>query len=139
MNNSINKLYNTQMNLASDLSNFFENVSHLSKPQLKIIPYIILGMIESESVVTTDIVKKLKGDFSYVMPSSTIRRLERFFNNTKFNVYSFYDDIISYTISNYSLKDKNVYISIDHMFCRDKFTILFFSLKVDKQRYPNLL
>ena len=127
------------MNIASDLSKFFKNVSNLSKPQLKIIPYIILGMIESESVVTTDIVKKLKGDFSYVMPSSTIRRLERFFNNSKFNVYSFYDNIISYTISNYKLETKNVYVSIDHMFCRDDFTILFFALKVDKQRYSPLV
>lgn len=139
MNNSMNELYNTQINLASDLAIFFENISNISKPQLKIIPYIILGMIESESVVTTDIVKKLKGDFSSVMLSSTIRRFERFFNNSRFDVYSFYDNIISYTISNYKLKDKNVYISIDHMFCRDKFTVLFFSLKVDKQRYSNLV
>ena len=135
----MSKFYNTQMNIASHLSKFFKNVSNLSKPQLKIIPYIILGMIEAESVVTTDIVKKLKGDFSSVMPSSTIRRLERFFNNSKFDVYSFYDNIISHTISNYNLKEKNVYISIDHMFCRDDFTILFFSLKVDKQRYSTLV
>ena len=135
----MSKFYNTQMDIASNLSKFFKKVSNLSKPQLKIIPYIILGMIEAESVVTTDIVKKLKGDFSSVMPSSTIRRFERFFNNSKFDVYSFYDNIISYTISNYNFKDKNVYISIDHMFCRDDFTILFFSLKVDKQRYSSLV
>ena len=52
------KLYNTQANLASNLSKFFKNVfPNISKPHLKIIPFIILGMIESESVVTTDIVK----------------------------------------------------------------------------------
>lgn len=135
----MNKLYNTQTNLASSLSKFFKNVSNLSKPQLNIIPYIILGMIEAESVVTSDIVKKLKGHFSSVLPSSTIRRLERFFNNSKFNVYDFYNDIISNTISNYNPKNKNIYISIDHMFCRDAFTILFFSLKIDKQRYSHLV
>ena len=136
----MNKLYNTQKNIASDLSKFFKNVSsNLSKPQLKIIPYIILGMVESESVVTTDIVKKLKGDFSSVNPFSTVRRLERFFNNPKFNVYDLYDKIISNTISNYNPKNKNIYISIDHMFCRDAFTILFFSLKVDKQRHSSLV
>ena len=134
------KLYNTQMNLASDLSKFFKNVvQNISKPQLKIIPYIILGMIEAESVVTTDIVKKLKGNFSYVNPFSTVRRLERFFNNPKFNVYDFYNDIISNVISNYKPKNKKIYISIDHMFCRDAFTVLFFSMKIDKQRYSNLV
>ncbi len=41
----MNKLYNTQKNLASDLAKFFKKVSNVTKPQLKIIPYIILGMI----------------------------------------------------------------------------------------------
>ena len=59
----MNKLYNTQKNIARDLAKFFKKVSSITKPQLKIIPYIILGMIESESVVTADIVKKLKGNF----------------------------------------------------------------------------
>ena len=136
----MNKFYNTQKNLASDLAKFFKKVSYnISKPQLKIIPYIILGMIEAESVVTTDIVKKLKGNFSSVNPSSTVRRLERFFNNSKFDVYHFYDNIISNVISNYNPKNKEIYISIDHMFCRDSFTVLFFSLKVDKQRYSSLV
>ena len=127
------------MNLSSTLSKFFKKVSNLSKPQLKIIPYIILGMIEAESVVTTDIVKKLKGDFSLVNPLSTVRRLERFFNNDKFDVYNFYDAIIYNTISKYNPKNKKIYISIDHMFCRDAFTVLFFSLKIDKQRYSSLV
>lgn len=95
----MNKLYNTQKNLASDLAKFFKKVSNVTKPQLKIIPYIILGMIEAESVVTADIVKKLKGNFLKVFPASTTRRLERFFNNPKFNVYKFYDEIIREVIN----------------------------------------
>lgn len=126
--------YNTQMKLSSDLTKFFKKVySKLTKPQLKIIPNIILGMVEAESVVTTDIVKKLKGDFSYVSPFSTVRRLERFFNNPKFNVYDFYKSIISNVISSYYPRGK-IYISFDHMYCRDAFTVLLFSLKVGKQR-----
>lgn len=141
----MNKLYNTQKNIARDLINFFEKVTtlskpqkkiipYLSKPQKKIIPYIILGMIEAESVVTTDIVKKLKGKFSLVNPFSTIRRLERIFNNDKFDVYKLYENIISYVISNYNPKNKEVHICVDHMYCKDKFTVLSFSLKIDKQR-----
>lgn len=134
------KLYNTQANLASDLSNFFKNVvPNISKPHLKIVPYIILGMVQSESVVTPDIVKTFKGDFSFVNPFSSIRRLERFFNNTNFNIYNFYNAIIKHVISNYKLKNKNVYISFDHMFCRDSFTIFLISLRIGKQRHSSLV
>lgn len=130
----MNKLYNTQKNIARDLAKYFEEVTNIKKPQLKLIPYIILGMIESESVVTNDIVKKLKGDFSFVNPFSTVRRLERFFNNQRFDVYKFYQGIISNTLSKYKPQNKKVHVSIDHMYCRDDFTILVFSMKIDKQR-----
>lgn len=136
----MNLLYNTQVSLASDLAKFFKFVSpSISKPHLKIIPFIVLGMIQSESVVTSDIVKMLKGDFSLVSPSSSIRRLERFFNNPKFDVYNFYHSIIFHVISNFKSKNNNVYISFDHMFCRDSFTIFLFSLKIGKQRHPSLV
>ena len=50
----MNRLYNTQENIARDLAKFFEKVTDVTKPQLKLLPYIILGMIEAESVVTMD-------------------------------------------------------------------------------------
>lgn len=130
----MSKLYNTQENLASNLKKYFKKVTNITKPQLKIIPYIILGMIEAESVVRTDIVKKLKGDFSKVNQSSTERRLERFFNNEKFDVYEFYDEFIKDIINNYQIDKKEIHVTMDHMFCRDDFTILVFSMKIDKQR-----
>ena len=131
------KLYNTQATISSDLSNYFKKVCpYISKPHLKLISPIILGMIESESVVTTDIIKKSKGDFSFVNPFSTVRRLERFFNNTKFDIYHFYDSIINDIISNYKLKNHKVYIAFDHMYSKDKFTILLFSLRIGKQGIP---
>ena len=131
------QLYNTQTNIASDLNNFFNLINNnLSKPQLKLISPIILGMIEAESIVTTDIVKKLKGDFSYVKPSSTIRRLERFFNNPKFNIYDLYDSVISHIVNNFKMDDPKVHISFDHTFCRDDFTVLTFSLRIGKQGIP---
>jgi len=68
----MNKLYNTQTNIASNLNNFFISIdAKLSKPQLKLVFPIILGMIESESIVTTDIVKKLKGGFPKFNPVQT--------------------------------------------------------------------
>lgn len=131
------KLYNTQSILTRDLSNYFKKVSpNLSKPHLKLIAPIIIGMINSESVVTTDIVKKLKDNFLDVSPNSTVRRLERFFNNQKFDPYSFYSSIINNVISSYKFKNSNVYISFDHMFCKDSFTTFLLSLRIGKQGIP---
>lgn len=135
----MSKLYNTQENLARDLAKFFEKVTDITKPQLKIIPYVILGMIEAESVVTADIVKKLKGNFSNVFPSSTTRRLERFFNNPRFDVYKFYDEIIRNVINQYKISKKEIHVTMDHMYCRDDFTILVFSMRVGKQRNTTMV
>ena len=35
--------------------------------------------------------------------------------------------------------DNKIHISFDHMFCKDKFTILLFSLRIGKQRHPSLV
>ena len=131
------KLYNSYSQITSDLSKFFKSIfPTISKPHLKIIPDIIIGMIKAESVVTTDIIKKINDPWSNVQPSSIERRFERFFNNDKFFSYDFYDSIIKHIIKNYKLKNNNVYISFDHMYCRDKFTIFLLSLRIGKQGFP---
>ncbi len=59
------KLYNSQEQITSELSKFLQDVvPNISKPHFKIIPDIIFGMIKSESIVTTDIIKKLSYHFS---------------------------------------------------------------------------
>ena len=51
------KLYNSQSQISSDLSKLFKNIfPTISKPHLKIVPDIIIGMIKAESVVTTNII-----------------------------------------------------------------------------------
>jgi hypothetical protein len=94
-------------------------------------------MISAESVVTSDISRKLKDDFSFVHLESIERRFRRFFKSFSSISYSLFEAFISYIISNFSIKhsDKIVNISFDHMFCKDKFTILLFSLRIGKQRY----
>ena len=134
------KLYNSQSQITSDLSNFFKKVFPIiSKPHLKNSTDIILGLIKSESVVTSDIIKKLKFPFSDVQLSSIERRLQRFFNNSSFDSYAFYSSIISYVIDHYKLKNNNVYIAFDHMYCKDSFTVLLFSLRIGKQRHSSLV
>ncbi len=134
----MNKLYYTQKEIASGIVDFLKKVGITKKTQLKIIPFIVIGMIVSESVVTSDIAKKLKDEFSLVQHASVIKRIYRFFNNKIFDIYHFYDLVISFVIKNFKIKhpDNKVFISFDHMFCKNHFTILMFSLRIGKQSIP---
>ena len=134
------KSYYNQEKIASSFYKFFSKFS-LSKPHLKSLCYVIIGMIVAESVVTSDFSRKLKDDFSLIQLESIERRFRRFFKSFSSSAYSFYESFISYVISHFcgGHLDKNVHISFDHMFCKDKFTILFFSLRIGKQRYSSVV
>ena len=135
------KRYYNQEKIASNLRNFFRKFS-LSKPHLKSLSYIIIGMISAESVVTSDISRKLKDDFSLIKLESIERRFRRFFKSFSSLAYSFYELFISHVISRFCKlhhSSSNIHISFDHMFCKDKFTILLFSLRIGKQRYSYLV
>lgn len=135
------KAYYNQQKISSSLQKFFNKISSISKPHLQNISFIITGMIVAESVVASDISRKLKDDFSLVHLESIERRFRRFFQSFSSIAYSFYDSFISSIISNFHLKnsDNKIHISFDHMFCKQKFTILLFSLRIGKQRYPSLV
>lgn len=93
--------------LARGLSQFLQlAIPDIRKTQLKIIPFIIIGMLLAESVVASDIAKRLKDEFSEIQHESVVRRITRFFTNKLFNPYDFYDKIIHYVISNYKKKHK---------------------------------
>lgn len=134
------KAYYNQEKISSSLRDFFKFFS-ISKPCLKSISYIITGMISAESVVTSDISRKLKDSFSLIHLESIERKFRRFFNSFSSIDYSFYEAFISLIISKFSPKhsDNIINISFDHMFCKDKFTILLFSLRIGKQRYSYLV
>lgn len=87
----MNKLYNTQEKITNEIREFLKNnIPNLRKTQLNIIPEILFGMIASESVVSTDIAKCLKNEFSYVQLESVQRRIRRFFNNDLFDSEAFF-------------------------------------------------
>ena len=135
----MNKVYNTQEEIASKIKEFLLDVNpNIRKTQLKIIPFISLGMILSESAVASDIAKTLKDDFSLIQHESVIRRIKRLFKNKLFNPYKFYDDIIKYIISNYKPKhsDKRIHITFDHMFSHDNYTVFMITMRVGKQGIP---
>ena len=102
----MNKVYNTQEQIANKLKEFLlKSNPDIRKTQLKIIPYVSIGIILSESSVVSDIAKNLKDDFSLVQHESVIRRIKRLFKNKLFDPYKFYDNVISNTfyMSNDSL------------------------------------
>lgn len=76
----MNLIYNNQEEIATKIKEFLLKVfPDIRKTQIKIIPYIVLGMILSESTVASDISKELKGDFSLIQHDSVIKRIKRFF------------------------------------------------------------
>lgn len=83
------KEYYNQEKISSSLSNFFQKIFNLSVPHLKVISFIISGIVSAESVVTSDIAKKLKDDFSLVLLESVERRFRRFFNSFSSFAYFF--------------------------------------------------
>lgn len=132
------KSYYTQDKISSSFRKFFSNFLSLSVPIIKNLSFIITGMIAAESVVTSDFSRKLKDDFSLIHLESIERRFRRFFFSFSSLAYSFYSSFVSFIISKYSVKhsDNKVHISLDHMFCKEKFTILLFSLRIGRQGIP---
>ena len=130
--------YNTQEDFASNIKKFFINIGITRKTWLNIMPYIIFGMIIAESVITSDIAKKLKDKFSFIQHESVCRRINRFFKSKTFDIYAFFDLIIKNILINYHLKhiDGKINIAFDHMYCKDRFTILMFTLRIGKQSIP---
>ena len=135
----MNLIYNTQEEIASKIrQKLLEIVPDIRKTVLNILPYIVIGMLDSESVVASDISKSLKGQFSLVQHDSVVKRIRRFFKNKLFNPYDFYDKIIRYVIQNYKNKhmDKRVHIIFDHMFSKDNYTVFMITMRVGKQGIP---
>ena len=134
----MNIIYNNQEDFARKICEFLSKIPGIRKTQLNIIPFILLGIIKSESLVAADIAKKLKGSFSLVQHDSVIKRIRRFFKNKLFKPYDFYSHIIKYVIASYKKKssDRRVHIVFDHMFSRDNFTVFMITMRLGKQGIP---
>ncbi len=133
------KIYNTQDDFATNIKLFLISIiPDIRKTVLNILPYILIGIINSESLVASDISKHLKGNFSLVQHDSVIKRIRRFFKNKLFNPYDFYDKIIRFVISSYKPKhyDKRVHIIFDHMFSKNNYTVFMISMRIGTQGIP---
>lgn len=130
---TMSKLYNTQDDFTSKFKDFLKNaIPNIKENHLKILPFIIFGMIISESCVPSDIAKVLKGDFSKVQHDSVVTRIRRFFSNRLFKPYLFYQKLIIHVLNNFIPKhnDKIIYITFDHMFSKHNYTVLMFTMRI---------
>lgn len=86
----MNKYYYNQHIISSNFQKFFKNFS-ISLPNLKSLSFFITGLLSAESVVTADVSRKLKDDFSLIQLESVERRFRRFFKSFSYFAYSFYN------------------------------------------------
>lgn len=129
----MNKLYNTQKDFTSRFTEFLKNaIPNIRKTHLNILPYIILGMILSESCSAPDMAKVLKDEFSYIQSDSITKRIRRFFSNKLFKPYQFYQKLIIHVLKTFIPKhdDKIIYITFDHMFSKHNYTVLMFTMRI---------
>ena len=122
----------------SNILDFFNNINlPISKPNKKVLAFIIPAMIKSESIVTADISKSLNSTSFSSNDDSNQKRIWRFTNNKNVNIYDVFDSIIKAIINNISnIKHDKLVVTMDHMFTKNNFVTLMFTLKIDNQGIP---
>jgi hypothetical protein len=134
----MNTYYNNPDEIASNLIKFFSSLEiNLSKPNLKMLAYSIISMISSESVVTADLANSINSVNFSTNSSSNEKRFWRFFNNKNVDINNAYDTIIKHVLSNVSnIRHNELIVTFDHMYIKNNFVILMFTLKLDSQGIP---
>ena len=134
------KLYNNNFDFSTfNFNSFFSNVdTSLSKNQKNFLSDFFTSLISSNSVNFDKIASILSYKYDNINFDSILKRISRFLNNKNYNFHSLFDNVIKYVIFNYKVKhnDNRIYLSIDHMYVKSKFTILMISLRIGKQGIP---
>ena len=134
----MNKVYNNFDSIVNSFRNFFRNFSN-SKTLLNVIPNLFCSIINSESITTSKIALDLFNTFNdFIRLDSHSKRIYRFLHNPNYNIHNIFNNIVSDVIFRYKLahNDNNIHISFDHMFVKNNFTILMFTLRIGKQGIP---
>ena len=134
----MSKFYNIYDNISTDLSNFFDSLNlHMDKRNLKILVSTIISMIQAESVVTSKLATSFNSASSSSNSSSNEKTLWRFFNNKHIDIYDIFNAVSNRVISNISnVRHDLLIVTFDHMFIKNNFVILMFTLKIDNQGIP---
>lgn len=134
----MNLIYNNFDDSASLFRNFLNIInSNLSKPLAFNLSYLIFSLINSESVVTSDLASSLNSNFFSSNDDSNQKRIWRFFNNPNLNLNNTFNLIINHVIKNVSnVRHDKLIVTLDHMFTKNNFVTLMFTLKIDNQAIP---
>jgi len=132
------KLYNNINEISINFQIFFKSINtNLSKPNKKLLSFLIPAMVDSESVITADLSKAIKSSYFSPNEASNQKRIWRFMNNCHINMNDIYDSIIKHVISNISnVRHQKLIVTLDHMYTKNKFVTLMFTLKIDNQGIP---
>lgn len=132
------KIYNNWDECSSTFRNYLKKIKcNLSKPLLLVLSYLIFAMINSESVVTSDLAGSLDSKVFSSNDDSNQKRIWRFFNNKNLNMTDVFKLVISDVISNISnVRHDKLIVTLDHMFTKNNFVTLMFTLKIDYQGIP---
>ena len=134
----MSKLYNNYYTVVNSFYSYFKNFTN-SKTLLNFLPHFFCSLINSESITSSKVALNLFSSFNpYVKLDSHLRRIHRFLNNSNYNIHTIFDDIVDDVLSKYKLShdDNNIHISFDHMFTKENFTTLMFTLRVGRQGIP---
>lgn len=135
----MNKLYNNFEFCSSNFDNFFNKIDFFSnKHQRNFLSDFFTAFLSSNSINFDKIALELSHKYSNIHFDSILKRISRFLNNHNNNFHDLFNQIIKFIISNFKVKhdDKRIFISFDHMYVKDKFTVFMLSLKIGKQGFP---
>ena len=141
----MSKSYNKNSSLSSPNLNIFSNLldkslsfaNYLPLPFLKFISLFSLSLLQSESIIISDIASTI-APLKNTSLDSAERYITRSLRNPNYDFHHFYFKFIQNIMSTYKVKhdDNKVIISLDHMYVEDRYTILMFTLRVGKTGIP---
>ena len=123
-------LYNTFNLCSRSFGDFFIKINNsLSKPQINFLSDFFTSLLSSTSVNFDKLAIDLSRKYYDVKLDSILKRISRFLNNKNNNFHILYDKLIHYIFSNFKVKhhDNRIFVSFDHMFVKDKFTVFMLS------------
>lgn len=135
----MSKLYNVFNFCSINFDKFFYNIDNfLSKNQRNFLSDYFSALLSANSINFDKVALELSSKYPNIHFESILTRISRFLNNHNNNFHSLFDKVISHIFNNFKVKhdDNRVFISFDHMFVKEKFTVFMLSIKIGKQGFP---
>lgn len=123
----MSKVYNIFNFCSINFDNFFYNIdNYLSKNQRNFLSDYFSALLSANSINFDKVALKLSSKYPNIHFESILTRISRFLNNHNNNFHSLFDKVISHIFNNFKVKhdDNRVFISFDHTFVKEKFTVL---------------